>query len=147
MVVNHNIPQPVNTFLPPHAKTETEIICVTMFYSFLKNYSTSESIILREAFYYIFKLCKFNVNLCFMLEKRTQTLRTEKMLLPSAFQLMKHTTTIQRVFSINIIKRTYHLPTQLSSVPHQIQSVLQHASKNSDCHVPISNYTHLTPLT
>ena len=50
MVLYHNIAQLVSKFL--HAKTDTKIIFVTLFYSFLKNYSTSASIILKEAFYY-----------------------------------------------------------------------------------------------
>ena len=37
---------------------------MTLFYSFLKNYSTSASNIFREAFYYHYlQTCKFNVNL------------------------------------------------------------------------------------
>ena len=47
---------------------------MTLFYSFLKNYSTSASNISREAFYIIIlKLCKFNVNLstlCFVSYKK-----------------------------------------------------------------------------
>ena len=54
---------------------ETEIISMTLFYSFLKNYSTSARNLFREAFYtiIIFKLCKFNVNmwtLCFVSYKK-----------------------------------------------------------------------------
>ena len=53
--------------------TETKLFS-DLFYSFLKNYSTSASNILREAFYIIiFKLCKFNVNLwtlCFVSYKK-----------------------------------------------------------------------------
>ena len=45
MVLFHNIQQLVNTL---QAKTETKIIDVTLFYSFL----TSVSNILRDAFYY-----------------------------------------------------------------------------------------------
>ena len=45
--------------------TETKVIVMTLFYSFLKNYSTSARNIFREAFYciIIFKLCKISVNL------------------------------------------------------------------------------------
>ena len=47
---------------------------MTLFYSFLKNYITSATNILRYAFYYnnIFERCKFNVNLwtlCFVYKK------------------------------------------------------------------------------
>ena len=35
-----------------HAQTETQISFVTLLYSFLKNYSTSASNTLREAFYH-----------------------------------------------------------------------------------------------
>ena len=48
-----------------------KIIFATLFYSFLKNYNTTASYILRETIF-MFKPCRFNVNLwtlCFVLQK------------------------------------------------------------------------------
>ena len=66
-----NVEVLVNTFL--HPKTETKIMFVTLFYSFLKN-SEPQYVIFegKRSSIIILKLCKFNVNLwtlCFVLEK------------------------------------------------------------------------------
>ena len=54
--------------------TEMKIIFITLFYKFLKNYSTSANNIFREAFYHRYlQTVKFNVNLwtlCFLSNKK-----------------------------------------------------------------------------
>ena len=60
---------------------------MTLFYSFLKNYSTSASNIFREAFY-----CKFNVNLwtlCFVLQKVPKSFKQRFKMTPGHYHTPK----------------------------------------------------------